>query len=149
MRLKDKKDMKNAIVQIKDIHIQNGEKACCELTSAGFLGIENGGFSVKYEETDNELSGCVTTLHIEAPNKISMLRSGKYNTEMVFEKDRRHICYYKTPFGEMMMGIYSKKVVSELGENGGYINFAYTIDFNNELVSENELFISVTTVTED
>lgn len=135
--------MKNAIVHITDTHIQNGEKTCCELISAGFFGMENGAYSVKYEETDNELSGCVTTLRVEAPNKISMLRSGKYTTEMVFEKDRRHICYYSTPFGEMMMGIYSRKVVSELDENGGFINFSYTIDFNNELVSENELMISV------
>ncbi|MCQ2475216.1 MAG: DUF1934 domain-containing protein [Clostridia bacterium] len=135
--------MKNAIVRITDTHIQNGEKARCELTSAGSFGIENGAYCIKYEETDNELSGCVTTLRIEAPNRISMLRSGKYNTEMVFETDRRHNCFYKTPFGEMMMGIYSKRVFSELDENGGSVNFAYTIDFNNDLVSENELKISV------
>lgn len=136
--------MKNAIVHIIDSHIQNGEKARCELTSAGFFGIENGAFCIRYDETDNELSGCTTSLRIDAPDRISMLRSGKYNTEMVFEKDRRHTCFYNTPFGEMMMGIYSKKVFSELDENGGYVNFAYNIDFNNDLVSENELKITVT-----
>ncbi len=135
--------MKNAIIHITDTHIQNGEKARCELTSAGLFGIENGVYCIRYEESDNELSGCETALRIEAPNRISMLRSGKYNTEMVFEMDRRHSCFYRTPFGEMMMGIYSKKVFSELDENGGKVSFAYNIDFNNDLVSENELEITV------
>ncbi len=135
--------MKNAIVKITDSHISCGEKSVCELTSEGSLDIENGVFVISYEETDEELNGCTTHLKIEAPDKISMLRTGKYNTEMVFEQSRRHTCFYHTPFGELMMGIYAKSVHSELCENGGTVRFAYTIDFNNDLVSENELNISV------
>lgn len=135
--------MKDAIVKITDNHITDGEKFICELTTTGSFGMQGGAYIISYDETDEELSGCVTTLRIEAPEKISMLRSGKYNTEMVFEKDRRHTCFYNTPIGELMMGIYARSVSSRLGEKGGTVKFAYTIDFNNDLVSENELTVFV------
>lgn len=135
--------MKKALVHIKDSHFSDGEKTCCELTSSGFFGCENGIYSVSYEETDEELAGCTTTLKVDAPEKITMIRSGRYNTEMVFETDRRHTCFYSTPFGELMMGVYAKSVFSELNENGGRVRFIYTIDFNNDLISENDLEIFV------
>ena len=72
-----------------------------------------------------------------------MLRSGKYNTEMIIEKDRRHTCYYMTPYGELIMGVYAKSIANGIGENGGTLKFSYTIDFNNTPASENELFITV------
>ena len=72
-----------------------------------------------------------------------MTRTGKYNTEMVIEKDRRHTCFYRTPYGELIMGIFAKKISNEMTENGGILNFSYTIDFNNTPASENELVVSV------
>ena len=42
-----------------------------------------------------------------------------------------------------MMGIYAKSISNSLGENGGCVKFAYTIDFNNEPASENELTVTV------
>ena len=72
-----------------------------------------------------------------------MTRTGKYNTEMVIEKERRHLCCYTTPYGELMMGIYANLISNEIGENGGTLKFSYTIDFNNTPASENELEITV------
>mgnify|MGYP003306201258 CR=1 FL=1 len=71
------------------------------------------------------------------------------NNEMVIEKDRRHLCCYTTPYGELMMGIYAKTVLNEIGEHGGTLKFAYTIDFNNTPASENELQITVAAKTQE
>lgn len=136
--------MKKAIIKITDRHVQDGEECEAELTTSGEFEITENGCRVVYSETDEELDNCVTTLDVEGSRKISMTRSGKYNTEMVIEKDRRHSCYYKTPYGELIMGIFAKNVLSEMTENGGILNFSYTIDFNNTPASENELTVNVT-----
>ena len=86
----------------------------------------------------------MTELRFSFGGRVAMRRVGKYNTEMVFEQQQRHICYYTTPYGELMMGIYTKSVTFEPLENGGRLRFAYTIDFNNDLASENELDITFT-----
>lgn len=135
--------MKKAIIKITDRHIQDGEEFEAELTTSGEFEITENGCRVVYTETDEELENCVTTLDVVGSEKISMTRAGKYNTEMVIEKDRRHSCFYQTPYGELMMGVFAKKVVNEMTENGGTLNFSYTIDFNNTPASENELTVSV------
>lgn len=136
--------MKNAIIKITDRHLQDGEEYTSELTTAGEFEMTEGGCKIVYKETDEELLDCVTTLTVENGKKVSMLRSGRYNTEMIIELERRHSCYYSTPYGEMLMGIYCKYIENNVGESGGTFSFAYTIDFNNVPASENELFISVT-----
>ncbi len=135
--------MKKAIIKITDRHVQDGEEYEAELTTSGGFEITENGCRVVYTETDEELENCVTTLEVDGARKISMTRAGKYNTEMVIEKDRRHSCFYQTPYGELMMGIFAKSISNEMTENGGTLNFSYTIDFNNTPASENELTVSV------
>ena len=134
--------MKNAIIKITDRHLQDGEEYTSELTTAGEFEATESGCKIIYKETDEELLDCVTTLTVDG-GRISMLRSGRYNTEMIIELDRRHSCYYSTPYGELMMGIYANLISNKIGENGGTLKFAYTIDFNNTPASENELEITV------
>lgn len=141
--------MIKAIVKIIDRHIQDGEELSCELTTSGEFEITENGCKIVYNETDEELANCVTALEVEGSKKISMTRSGKYNTEMVIEKDRRHSCYYSTPYGELLMGIYAQKIENNVSENGGTLDFSYTIDFNNTPASENELSVTVTPKMEE
>ena len=134
--------MKDAVVKITDRHLQDGEEYTCELTTSGSLDFSEDGFTVVYHETDEELKGCKTELRY-ANGVITMTRSGKYNTELIIEKDRRHSCFYATPYGELMMGVYTKNMFTDMNENGGTLRFSYTIDFNNDLASENDLTVSV------
>ena len=136
--------MKNAIIHITDRHLQDGERFECELTTSGSFELTENGCRINYSETDEELTNCVTTLDVEGSQKITMTRTGKYNTEMIIEKDRRHTCYYATPYGELVMGVYALGIANEISENGGTLKFSYTIDFNNAQASENELVVAVT-----
>lgn len=135
--------MKKAIIKITDRHVQDGEEYVCELTTSGEFEVTESGCKVIYSETDEELANCLTSLDVEGSAKISMTRTGKYNTEMIIEKDRRHTCFYATPYGELMMGIYAKSISNDISENGGTLKFSYTIDFNNAPASENELTVAV------
>ena len=134
--------MKEAIIKITDRHIQEGEELSAELTTSGTLEFRPDGFTVTYVETDEELKGCTTVLNYRN-GAIVMTRTGKYNTELIIEKDRRHTCFYQTPFGELMMGVYTKNIFTDMTESGGSLRFSYTIDFNNDLASENDLDVSV------
>jgi len=135
--------MKNAIIKITDRHFQDGEEYSAELTTSGCFEITENGCTVVYHETDEEMADCTTTLRVEGSSRITMTRSGKYNTEMIIEKERRHTCYYATPYGELIMGIYADRISNLMGENGGSLEFAYDIDINNTPASRNELQIKV------
>ncbi len=134
--------MKDAVIKITDRHLQDGEEYTCELTTSGSLDFSEDGFTVVYHETDEELKGCRTELKY-SNGTIVMTRTGKYNTELIIEKERRHTCFYSTPYGELMMGVYTNNLFTDMNENGGTLRFSYTIDFNNDLASENDLTVEV------
>lgn len=135
--------MKKAIVKITDRHFQDGEEACAELTTMGTLEFTEKGFIITYEETGEELVGCTTKLFVEGDERISMTRTGSFNTDLIIEKDRRHTCFYSTPYGELIMGVFGKSIIPAMTENGGSLKFRYTLDFNSTPASENELEITV------
>lgn len=132
-----------ALIKISDRHITDGEESCAELTTTGTLEFNEKGFVITYNETDEELFGCTTTLHVDGGERIAMTRSGSFNTDLIIEKERRHSCFYSTPYGELIMGVYGKSIVSDMTEKGGTLNFRYTLDFNSTPASENELQITV------
>ena len=72
-----------------------------------------------------------------------MTREGNYTSELIIEQDKRHNCYYSTPFGDFMMGIYAKRVDSNMKSDGGTLSLEYTLDFNSDLASKNQLTINV------
>ena len=74
---------------------------------------------------------------------VTMTRNGAYTTQMVMERGRRHVCHYATPFGDMLLGIFAKKVESSVTEEGGELLLNYTIDVNADLAASNELKITV------
>ena len=41
------------------------------------------------------------------------------------------------------MGIYTIDVVSDVDENGGTLKFVYTLDVNNNMISENTLKVTL------
>ena len=43
----------------------------------------------------------------------------------------------------MMIGVSGDRVVSELGDHGGRLEFAYSLDVNTLLASENAVYINV------
>ena len=62
---------------------------------------------------------------------------------MIMELGQRHNCHYTTPYGELMIGVFTQKVDSLMDEHGGKLEFHYTLDFNAGLAARNELVITV------
>ena len=72
-----------------------------------------------------------------------MTREGEYTTQMIIEREKRHLCHYMTPMGEIVMGVFARKVESDMSENGGGLLLNYTIDINADFAAINELKITV------
>ena len=56
---------------------------------------------------------------------------------MVFEEGRRHLSMYETPYGELSIGVNTKRMRSTLGEAGGDLEIDYAIEIDNLLAGEN------------
>ncbi|MDE6280452.1 MAG: DUF1934 domain-containing protein, partial [Oscillospiraceae bacterium] len=91
-----------------------------ELVTSGTLKRDGlGGFTVSYQESElTGLEGTTTKLHIHG-GKVTLLREGNINSQMVFEEGRRHLSMYETPYGELSIGVNTRRMRSTRGEAGG------------------------------
>lgn len=133
---------KQVFINIEGSHSGPEDSYSSQTNTQGVLRLLENGYELSYEEPDDELKGCVTTLLIEDGGLVTMTRDGAYTTQMVMERGQRHVCHYATRSG-ICSSAYSQKVESSVTEDGGELLLHYTIDVNADLASSNELKITV------
>lgn len=134
--------MKNVKIDIYDKHDTDGEVLDMSMSTTGTIDGYGDTYSITYTEHGSELEGSITKLDVDG-KCVTMTREGEYSSELVIEQNKRHNCFYSTPFGDFMMGVYAKRVDSNMKSDGGTLSFEYTLDFNNDLASKNKLIINV------
>ena len=137
--------MKNDAI-IKFVTVQttdDGESDVLEVNAQGTFEKTENGYVVEYQEIDEEMEGSKTTISLDSPEKVTITRSGNYNSQFIIEENKRHSCHYETPAGSLMMGVFASSVFNNLGDHGGKIKLRYTIDFNSSMVAENTVTVLV------
>ena len=134
----------NVIISIKGKQVNDNGPDEMELVTAGCLSRnESGGFTVSYQETElTGLEGTTTVVNIEGA-RVTLLREGTVNSQMVFEEGRRHLSMYETPYGSMSVGVNTRRVKSSMGESGGDLEIDYAIEIDNLMVGRNFFSMNV------
>lgn len=134
---------RDVIIELVDRHEVDGESEGAKIVSIATIEGDENDYTIRYSET-GELEGCEVSLNVKGKNTVTMMRTGRsYATQLIMEQGKRHNCFYNTPAGELMLGVYAKKVHSTVENGEGILRFSYTLDFNADLISENELIITV------
>ena len=109
-----------------------------ELVTSGTLKRDGaGGYIVSYAETElTGLEGTTTRLHVDG-GRVTLLREGNVNSQMVFEEGRRHLSMYETPYGALSIGVNTRRMRSTLGESGGDLEIDYAIEIDNLVAGQN------------
>jgi uncharacterized beta-barrel protein YwiB (DUF1934 family) len=72
-----------------------------------------------------------------------MSRSGSVSSNLIVELGKKHHCVYGTPYGDFMVGVNANYIHSDLGDNGGKLDFRYVIDVNSSYVGDFDISIEV------
>ena len=98
-----------------------------ELMTEGTMELTADGMILSYEETElTGMAGTTTTFEVQE-KKVILTRSGKVNSQMIFEEGRQHTSLYETPFGELPVDIQTSKLLHNLTERGGLMEIKYSI----------------------
>ncbi len=102
-----------------------------ELVTEGTMEFHDGGWDVVYEESElTGLSGVFTTFRIE-PGKVTLSRSGKLNSQMVFQQGVTHQSLYQMEFGTLMISVKATNLFFDITPDGGVIDLVYDIEIEN------------------
>lgn len=136
--------IKDVIIDIKGIQGIDDDTDTIEFSTDGRFGIKDDSYFISYDE-GQMLEGNLevkTSIYIK-PDSVVLQRNGAIKSRMVIEKGVRNTCFYSTPHGNLVLGIYGEKLDYSLTENGGSLNMSYNIDSDLKLVSKNSVNISI------
>ena len=103
------------------------EPEVIELVTEGFMEFRDGGWDVSYEESElTGLDGVTTVFRVE-PGKVTLMRTGKLNSRMVFQQGITHDSLYQMEFGALLLSVQATSVYYDIVPDGGVIDLVYNI----------------------
>ena len=100
-----------------------------ELVTEGTMEYRDGGWDLCYEESAlTGLEGVTTTFRV-LPDQVTLTRTGKLHSEMVFRVGEVHESLYRIEFGALMLSVMASRVETNITEeDGGVIDLTYAIE---------------------
>lgn len=124
-----------------------------EMTTVGTIEENENGYTIRYtEEQEPPAKPNRATLKISKDEKsIELIRSGSASSCLIIEKSRRNLCNYSTPYGDMLMGIFGREINIGFDEDEGKrtFHFAYDIDINGALSSQNDVTVTLKNIEQE
>ena len=88
----------------------------------------DGGWEIRYEESSlTGMEGVTTVFRVEQ-DKITLIRTGKLHSQMVFQVGVLHESLYTMEFGTLMITVCATKMGFSINEKGGTVDLTYGID---------------------
>lgn len=137
---------KEVLISISGLQLDINEEEAVEVISVGTYHKKNEKHYLLYEELPMEemVSQKLTKNTIKiSDNQVDIVKKGISNTHMIFEKNKRNETYYSTPFGELLIGIYTTKLEVIEEEEEILVNLEYALDVNASHVSDCDIKIKV------
>lgn len=108
-----------------------------ELITEGTMELTGEGIVLSYEETElTGMEGTTTIFEVKGP-KVVLTRTGKVNSQMIFEEGRQHTSLYETPFGELTVDIQTSALKHNLSQRGGVMEIKYSIAVEHTVTGRN------------
>ena len=98
-----------------------------ELVTEGTLENADDGWKLSYAESDlTGLEGVNTTFSV-AGDTVTLTRTGKLNSPMVFKEGVSHDSLYRVEYGALMLTVCATRVEANITDQGGTIDLVYNI----------------------
>ena len=123
---------RQVVLSIRGTQTYEGQEPdVIELVTDGVMVRRTNGWDISYEESElTGLQGVTTTFSVE-PDKITLTRTGKLQSQMVFEQGVPHETLYQMAFGTLMLTVKANFVFFDIVPDGGVIDLSYNIEIEN------------------
>lgn len=74
---------------------------------------------------------------------LELTRQGLLHTHMIFEEGKKHMTNYQTPYGQMILGIDTKRVLIAEQEKSIRVTAEYTLEADGEYLSDSRIEICI------
>ena len=124
--------------------MENQDDEPIEILSAGTYFFKDGTHYIFFEEVAEGIPGVTKTqIRLNGTDSLEVMKKGVFHMHMVFEKNKQNRCFYKTPFGELNLGICTSAIVVDETEENINIRAEYALDVNYEPLADCTIRINI------
>lgn len=134
---------RDVLITISGVQIADGDNNDVEIITTGDYFQKNGKHYIIYDEVMEGFTGIVKNTIKIYPEGLDIIKKGIANVHMAFEKNKKSITCYATPFGEMMVGISTNQISIDEKEDQLKVMVDYSLDINYEHVSKCNIKVDV------
>ncbi len=142
---------KDVIVSISGVHMdmmanafREDEEAIEVVTPANYYW-KNGKHYILYDEVIEGMSGTIKNkIKITGTDSVEIMKTGMSNTHMVFEKNKKNLTYYRTPYGQMLVGVNTRSMDVRVTDERIDILVDYELDVNHEPMADCRIKMNIT-----
>lgn len=144
---------KDVLVSISGKHIDTmngmaqeyaGEDDGIEVVTPASYYLRNGKHYIIYDEVVEGMAGAIRNkIKITGTDVVEIMRSGLSSSHMVFEKNKKNLTYYRTPFGQMLVGVNTRNMEINVGENKINVLVDYELDVNHEPMADCKIKMNI------
>ena len=129
---------KDVVISVRGLQVMDNESAeDIETVQQGEYFERNGSIFLLYDEY------YVKNVMKIRENEMTLTKRGIINVQMNFEAGKKNLTRYQTPYGVMMIGLDTSRVVCLQEEKSLAIEIDYTLEANYQYVSDSKIRIMV------
>lgn len=135
---------KDVLLSIKGLQFANEQDMePVEVITSGDYYKRNGKHYILYDEVMEGFEGVTKNIIKLKENCLDVTKKGVTNVHMMFEKNKKNITYYNTPFGSIMIGIDAKDIKIEEKEESILVNVSYGLEVNYEHMADCNIVMNI------
>ena len=134
---------RDVVISTSGAQFSEGDQEDVELITTGDYFLKNGKHYIIYDEIEEDGQDVIRNTIKVLPDSIDIIKKGNVSAHMVFERNKKNLACYMTPFGELMVGIDTSDIRVEEEEQLLRVNVDYSLDINYEHVSDCSITVSV------
>ncbi len=114
-----------------------------EMVTVGDYFKKNDRHYVVYEEVTEGFEQPTKNRLKFSDHMVELTRNGLVNVHMVFQENKKNMSNYNTPFGQILVGIDTKRINIEEKEDNIVVDVDYALDINYEFLSDCHIKIDI------
>lgn len=114
-----------------------------EMVVAGDYYKRNDKHYVIYEEITEGFNQATKNRMKFSEHMLELSRSGLVNVHMIFQENKKNLTNYNTPFGQIIVGIDTKKIRIDEKPDNIVVDVDYALDINYEFLSDCHITVNI------
>ncbi|MBU3877634.1 DUF1934 domain-containing protein [Faecalicatena sp. AGMB00832] len=134
---------KDVLVSISGMHMDvvsgmtDADNEPIEVVTPASYYCKNGKHYVIYDEVVEGMTGTIKNkIKITGTDSVEIMKTGISNAHMVFEKNKKNLTYYQTPYGQMLVGVNTRNMEINVTDDNIGVSVDYELDINHEPLAD-------------